>query len=155
MHFTRPNIFESVENLTIEHGSIDNWSGSFPRVKRVKISQIYFGSSDGLMEAENCGKIEHLEVNYGKVCELNLKTLKELNLRFIRGFHGCPIKAENVKNLDEILIEKCNDCEWLIECLENDDLKMKRLKIKETPVSDELKVILNKNVMKIDEIEIV
>ncbi|KAG5667591.1 hypothetical protein PVAND_015567 [Polypedilum vanderplanki] len=150
-NFTNENIFPTVENLILQTGCIENWSRLFPNVKSVEITQSYMEISEALVEVANCSKVERLVINYGAVFTLNLPSLKILELKFIENFEICPIKDENLKILEEILVEKCEKIDWLFELLGKKNLKLKRLKIKRCQIDNE---ILSKNLGRIERLEI-
>jgi hypothetical protein len=155
MRFTNPEPFRSVENLTINVDVSEDWARQFPNVKSLKLHQMCDYEYNTTAEVQTFSYLEDLEIQYNTVVDLSLPTVKRLKLCYLSKLDaGRPFDYENCKGLEELILIRCSDAEWIAGYLERDETRLKLLVIHGTKLSEKCWEIIDKNRKKIEKLEI-
>lgn len=140
----------SVENLTV--ACIDgDFSEKFPATKNLTI---YFYAED-LQQINNLKKLEKLTFIDCKIPELKIpQTVRKLTLYRVTLLDPKAFNYDDIK-IEELEIIKCKDCDWLMDFLTIQDLKIKKLKIVKSILSEECRKVIAETSKLIKSVQII
>lgn len=121
-----------VKNLTIGYNVEGKWAEKFPNLKNLTINWLKFKKD--LIQINEIKNLEKLKISSCCMPEISIPNVKILTLSDVGFYDKNPFKFEENK-IEEIFIENCSHVEWLMEFLSRDNLRVKLVRIKWTPMS--------------------
>jgi hypothetical protein len=140
MKFREPTPMPQVTHLTIGYDVTGMWAANFTNIRTLKITWIRFQSD--LVQIEQLKHLETLHVDFCCLPELNIPSVKSLRLTDV-GYAGVrPFRIDN-NGIEELFIDHCTSCEWLVEYLDGFARSLKLLQVKDTKMSGNCERILD------------